>query len=320
MLTELPPLVDRGYLLLDGPTGTELVRRGHAPEPHLWTARAARRAPELLLAVHRDYLAAGAELLTANTFRASSHQAEKAGLPLAAARALARESVALARQAIAEAGGQRWLLGSLGPLEDCYHPERTPEEALLVRVHAQTAEWLAEAGCDLLLCETLGTRREALAALRAGRRTGLPTLVSLIPGAGGGSLLSGEPLLECARACAAEGAEAVLVNCVHADVVDRALRTLAPLADAGVLLGAYGNAARMHLRQGEPEWEPALQSPAEYAARALRWVPPASPFIVGSCCGTTPEHVRLLGQTLSGWVHLDSNQGPQPYQGCALTN
>src|SRR3954471_11550835 len=92
-------------LILDGPTGTELVARGYNAEGPLWTARAALDEPELLRQIHLDYLRAGANIITANTFRASAHAAARAGLAQADARRMTHASVAVATEAIEEFAG-----------------------------------------------------------------------------------------------------------------------------------------------------------------------------------------------------------------------
>src|SRR5262249_7043178 len=144
-----------------------------------------------------------------------------------------------------------FLLGSLAPLADCYHPEATPEDALLRDEHARTAGWLVAAGCDGILVETQGCGREARIAVTAARRAGeLPVLLSLLPDQSGLHLLGGDGLLEIAEAGLALGAAAILVNCAHAEVLARALAALQPLALRGVPLGAYPNAARLDASGG----------------------------------------------------------------------
>ncbi|MBI3544043.1 MAG: homocysteine S-methyltransferase family protein [Deltaproteobacteria bacterium] len=282
----------KDFLILDGPTGTELIARGFPSEPGLWTARAALEAPDLLRQVHRDYLAAGANILTANTFRTSSYALAKGGYDAAFARRLTHASMAVATEAIEEfsedaAGGPRFLAGSLAPIEDCYRPQAAPELATLERVHAETAAWLVEAGADLILAETMGSAREALVAVRAARRAGASVSVSFITDESGARLLGGDT---------------VLVNCVHSDVVEKALGELQPLASDGVVLGAYANAARMrvHPITGAVEWEsdsrPVEQQATEYGGRAEAWARRFGARIIGGCCDMTPLHVRALTQ------------------------
>src|SRR5689334_17674752 len=92
------------YAVLDGPTGSQLIARGFQADPVLWTAKAAREVPELLQQIHTDYLTAGADLITANTFRINPYSFLKTGLPadeaLRQARQCAHASVAIATEAV----------------------------------------------------------------------------------------------------------------------------------------------------------------------------------------------------------------------------
>jgi homocysteine S-methyltransferase len=291
----------RGHLVLDGPTGTALEARGYRSHPILWTATAAVDSPEPLAAVHRDYVSAGAGLVTACTFRTTAHAARAAGRAPEEARAWLAAAVAVARAVCAEplAGGAL-CAGSLAPLADCYCPESTPPDEVLRAAHAQTAAWLAAAGCDLILVETQGSGREAAIAVMAARAAGLPIWVSFLPDTDGEHLLDGSPLVTAAVACVRGGAGAVLVNCAHRDVIERALHALQPLRSDGVPLGAYANAARLQRVPGEPprfiaDPAPLGQQVAEYAAAARRWRDTLGAVLLGGCCGTTPAHIRALG-------------------------
>lgn len=283
-------------LILDGPTGSELERRGFRSHETLWTARAAELSPALLHDVHRSYLLAGADLLTANTFRTTAWAAERAGFAASDSRGWLQRSVAIARAACAEASGPRWVLGSLAPLADCYHPHETPPDAILRREHARTAEWLAAAGCDGILIETQGSGREARIAVAAARPTGLPVLVSFLPDPSGVRLLGGDPLRDCAEACLSLGAAGVLVNCAHVEVLERALSELRPLR---CFMGAYANAARMVMSAGEPAWipdEPAVANAALVRAGVAFWRGGAR--LLGACCGFGPDALALLAQAI----------------------
>lgn len=292
----------RGPLILNGGTGTLLVARGLRPAPGLWTALAPLAAPDLLRGIHADYVAAGAELLTANTFRVTAAALRTATwLPRrlrspAGLRRLARAALALCRQA---AGDHALVAASLAPLADCYHPEATPPDAILRRAHQRTARALASLNPDVLLCETLGHAREALRLTDAAVATGRPTLVSFLVAADGRRLLGGEPLLPTARACVDAGAAAILVNCADLDTSERALSTLAALAR--VPLGAYPNAARLIFAGRTPTWEPdprpLPERAAAFAERTARWLRQGL-AMVGGCCGTEPAYIAALRDTL----------------------
>jgi S-methylmethionine-dependent homocysteine/selenocysteine methylase len=265
-----PPLV------LDGATGTELERLGIPSELPLWSARGVIEAPETVLAIHRAYLAAGAQALTANTFRTQRRTLDHVGQGHRAGELTAR-AVALAREAALESGS--FVLGSAPPLEDCFRPERVPAEAILAREHGEHARHLMEARADAILVETINTIREAVAAVRAACECGAPVLASFVSRRDA-RLLSGEPLDEAIDAVAPFGPLAVGVNCLPPESVPPCLGVL-QRADLPFLV--YANL----IGPGE------RRSPQEYARFARGWIE-AGARIVGGCCGTRPEHIRAL--------------------------
>ncbi|MCX7939906.1 MAG: homocysteine S-methyltransferase family protein, partial [Thermoflexales bacterium] len=186
-------------VLLDGAMGTELERRGVDTALPLWSAAALDTAPQVVQQIHLDHIRAGAQVITANTFRTNLRALQKAGLAHRM-RELTFRAVALARAAIAESGNaQVRLAGSIAPVEDCYSPELVPTEEELQTEHALLARYLAEAGVDLLLIETQNTIREAVAAARAAASTGKPFWVSFVLD-NQNRLLSGESLSDAVRA------------------------------------------------------------------------------------------------------------------------
>src|SRR5258708_40278927 len=109
-------------ILLDGAPGAELNRRGVSTELPLWSARALLAARAALSQIHADYVRAGAEMLTANTFRAHRRSLARGGQGERAAE-LTGLAGGLARAAVAEAARECFVAGSRAPLGDCYSPE-----------------------------------------------------------------------------------------------------------------------------------------------------------------------------------------------------
>ncbi len=257
-------------VILDGAMGTELSRRGvHAPLP-AWSAHALEVAPEVVAAVHRDYAAAGATVHTANTFRTKRRSVG------ARWKELTLQAVRIARDSVR----QGKVAGSLAPLEDCYRPEVSPGLASRDE-HRELAEALAEAGVDLLLCETFPSAIEARVAVEEAARTGLETWVALLP-------MGDMNVRETARACIDAGAKAVLIDCVAAS---RTLPFVRELAGLGVPFGAYANAGDASEGLGwnaDPE-----RAALGYERLARSWIE-AGATLVGGCCGTGPAHIRRL--------------------------
>ena len=275
-------------LLLDAAMGTELQRRDADTTLPLWSARPLLKDPELVWTVHGDEVSAGADILTADTFRTHARSLAKGGLGERSGE-LTAKAIQLAHQAAAAPGREVFVAGSLSPLEDCYRPDLTPDDESLAREHEAQARFLAEAGVDLILAETHNSIREAEAALRAAKATGLPVVLSLVTD-GEGRLLSGERIADAARVLLSHAPEVLGINCVPAV---RLAGDLALLAEAapGMPLAAYGN---LGLPADDKGWSFTEElSPEEYATHARRWLDLGA-RIVGGCCGTTPEHTRAL--------------------------
>lgn len=264
--------------ILDGPLGTELNARGVSTDLPLWSASAIDSAPQVIAAIHRDYAAAGATLHTANTFRTKrrnvGHRWEE----------LTREAVRLARQAVPTS---HRIAGSIAPLADCYRPDLSPVDSC--EEHREMAEVLADAGCDVLLCETFPHEGEALAAVEAAVQTELETWLSLTAGPNA-DLMTPQQMSDVARLAADLGVSAMLVNCTPAAETLRYVQQLAR-ALPGFPIGAYANAGDADDRIG---WTTDPNIGAEkYAAYALSWIESGA-SLIGGCCGTGPEHIRAV--------------------------
>ena len=274
--------------------GTELQRRGADTRLPLWSARALVEAPELVREIHREEAAAGADVLTANTFRTHRRTLAKGALA-ERSRELTALAVRLARETANAAGGDAFVAGSLAPLEDCYRPDLVPEDKALEREHREQAESLAEAGVDLLLLETHNTVRELAAAARAAKATGLPFVASMVTD-GANRLLSGEAIEDAVRALEPFDPDALAINCVPARRLAVDLKHLAESAGS-LRLAAYGN---LGLPDDESGWRfgDAL-SPEAYAEEARGWLSLGA-RLVGGCCGTTALHTAALRSALDG--------------------
>jgi S-methylmethionine-dependent homocysteine/selenocysteine methylase len=296
-------------LLLDGATGTELQRRGVDTSLPLWSARALLDAPGVLHAIHADYVAAGADIITTNTFRTHRRTLTRASLG-ERTHELTQRAVAIARKAAQQADREVFVAGSISPLEDCYSPQLVPPDGELWIEHAEMARDLAQAGCDLLLVETMNTIREAVIAARCAAATGLPVCVSFVAGLNGLppdqidqaaigesstmlTLLSSESITEAVQAVQRLRPAVILINCVPLAYIDRALDELRAVHRGPI--GLYANVGQADDRVGWTLTDDVL--PAAYAQHARQWIRQGA-AIIGGCCGTTPEHTAALNDVL----------------------
>jgi S-methylmethionine-dependent homocysteine/selenocysteine methylase len=254
--------------------GTELEARlaGRTALPEgEWSAAAVDAAPDVVRAIHRDYAAAGAKVHTACTFRTTPRASGETW------RARMERAVALAREAadVASNGARARVAGSIAPLEDCWRPDLVPKDDVARREHREIAAALASLSCDVLLCETFASAREAAIATEAAARTGLPTWTSLTAGYRA-DLMTPSAMKEAARACIDAGASTILVNCVPAA---KTLPYVEAIASLGAPFGAYANGGEI--------------TEAEYVQHARTWIATGA-TIVGGCCYTTPAIIRAL--------------------------
>jgi S-methylmethionine-dependent homocysteine/selenocysteine methylase len=282
-------------LILDGATGTELNRRGVDTGLPLWSANALldEKDSNILKQVHIDYLNAGADIITTNTFRTHRRALIPSGNADRALE-LTRRAVDIAREAIsnAESNSSRFVAGSISTLEDCYRPDLVPSDSELRAEHSERVHHLIECGVDLILIETINTIREAAVIAKLATITGAPVIVSFVCDRHG-RLLSGESVADAAHELLPLGISAIGVNCGPTLNLSTPLQELGAACGKDFPLIAYGNIGHADDEVGWVNTD--SEDPKAYCQHAVHW--PAK--IVGGCCGTTPAHVEQLKWSLS---------------------
>jgi S-methylmethionine-dependent homocysteine/selenocysteine methylase len=285
-------LAQRPLLILDGAMGTELERRGVDIGLPLWSANALIHCPEVVLDIHRDYIEAGADIITTNTFRTNRRVFKNAGLPDRSLE-LTTKAVELAHRA-REAYPDRTILvaGSVAPVEDCYHPERVPSVSELQDEHGEMCERLARLGVDFLLLETMTTIREASTACAAANAAGREVVVSFTCKPDG-TLYGGEPLTDAIKTLAALQPTMFSLNCIsprHLTPLIHQLNALRSSLAQRPPFAVYANVGKPDVREGKMTRD---VDEEEYVAFAQEWKRLGA-SIIGGCCGTTPEYIRNL--------------------------
>ncbi len=285
-------LKDGRVYLLDGAMGTELQRRGVPTTLPLWSASALIDEVEVVTAIHKAYIDAGAEIVTTNTFRTNPRAFERAGVS-ESWRELALRACRAAAEARDACGKDVLIAGSIAPVEDCYRPDLVPSEEELRDEHGRLAAALAEGGVDFILIETMNCVRETVAAAEAASETGLPFAVSFVCSREG-ELLSGEPVGDALALIARWRPLFAAVNCRPPEEITEALGML--LNETSLPCGAYANGWG-HPQDGEG-WEFDSGTTVEHYADFVNKWRQMGARVIGGCCGTTPEYIQAVRKSL----------------------
>ncbi len=314
-----------GVLLADGGTGTALqaqgLPRGSCPEE--WNLS----HPDRVAAVAAACVAAGSELVYANTFGGNRLVLERHGL----SQHLAEVNASAVAAARAGAGTGVWVAGDIGPSGQLLEPLGDLSPAAAGACFYEQTAALVAAGVDLLVLETFTQLTEALAALEAARSvTAIPIVVSLSFDRGARTVMGVAPVA-AAEVLLAAGADVLGANCGGAwEDAAEALRGYAR-ATPGTPLLLKPNAG---LPQVGPQGDVYPGDPDAFARFVGSMVNQVPLCIVGGCCGTGPGHIAALRRTLrhggvgragqareshlqpptdSGREPLDSSGSPEPH-------
>jgi len=280
--------------------GSELERLGYPRERNsgvLWGTRALYDAPDLVGAVHRSYVRAGADVITTNTWQiASMPAAERAGLVDAGRggwRAQARRGVECARAAVFEERRE-------GRVAVAFSLSRRCLEASFAAELLRAIEGVPP---DLFLVETLieSPTSAQLKVFELLVATGIPVWLAYrrcVEGACDvhGTIVARDwgPFARAADALESIGIAVLLVNCLPIELVEGTLALLRTVTRLPI--GVFPNLGRFV----EPGWQfDACWGPQEFADAALRWRDEEGAQIVGGCCGVTAEHIGAARAALS---------------------
>ncbi|MBO0804592.1 MAG: methionine synthase [Nocardiopsaceae bacterium] len=311
-MPDLAELLGQRIAVLDGAWGTIIQSKqlsaadyrldGHAPDttgdPDLLNLT----RPDLVLDVHREYLAAGADITTTNTFTATSFGQSDYGLE-SRVREMNVRSAQLARQAADEAaretGTPRYVAGSVGPLnvtlslspkvEDPAYRAVTFDQ--VTAAYAEQIGALREGGADLLLIETIFDTLNAKAAIKAAQEAApdLPLWLSVTIVDLSGRTLSGQTVEAFWNSVRHADPLVVGVNCsLGGKEIRPHITELSRIA--GTYTACYPNAGLPNAFGGYDETpEDTAHHLHEFAAEGLV-------NIVGGCCGTTPAHIAAIAE------------------------
>ena len=287
-------------IILDGAVSTELQRLGVPMNADTWSGLAAITHPDVVRDLHAEYLRAGAEVIIANTYATAPQHVAAAGYG-GRAREINLRSAELALEAReAAADGPAWVAGSLSLMA----PGFRAADRQAPREHAdglrKQAEWLAEAGVDLLVLEMLRDIAWSTAAVDAALSAGLPVWsgFSCVTDESGtlttqGTVGEPMPLAEVLGAVTGRGESLVAIMHSEIDHTGPGLECARRVCEAP--LGAWPNCGTIE----PPNWQFENVATLEaFADVAARWVEEDGVKVIGGCCGLGPDHIRAVAERL----------------------
>lgn len=272
-------------VILDGAMGTELERRGVPMDSAAWCGLANLTAVDAVRAIHEENIAAGADVLTTNTFMSGPGPMQRAGAGDRFAEGIGN-AVRVAMQAAQSADRPVAVAGSVS----CVPWSEAPAGSTLGDDYARQVDLLAQSGVDLIALEMVIDEQRGGAALEAALASGLPVWVGFSMRSADNSsetLPSVDEVRVIADRLLVAGVDAV--NVMHTDVVDATdgLSMIQTVWDGP--LGVYPH----HGVWSEPNWTYVDMEPDVLVEHARGWLDQGV-GILGVCCGLTARHVTAL--------------------------
>ena len=293
MPTTLQHLLDtQPVVIADGGMGTMLIaeglQRGTAPE--LWNVD----HPEIVRQIHAAYIAAGAQIILTNSFGGNRLRLKSAHLDARTAE-FNRAAALLARLEADRADHPVVVAGSVGPTGALLAPLGDLEFEDAVSVFSEQIGALVDGGVDLLWIETMSDLQEVCAAVEACQRTapGFPRVATMSFDTHGRTMMGVTPA-QALTTIRGLGVVALGANCGNGpDELERVIAAMHEADDQLVLI-AKANAGLPHLHGDSTVYEAEPEAMADYARRVRAF----GARIVGSCCGSTPDHIRAIAGAL----------------------
>ena len=281
--------------LLDGGLGQEIYRRSKLTEALLWSVEAMLNEPEIVREVHLEFIVAGAEICTLNTYAATPTRLRNSNREddFELIHSMADQAV---REAIQNSKLPIKVAGCLPPLHGSYLGTPSRPKSSMVEEYAQIVQ--LHPAVDLWIIETMTNPLEAEAAVTAGLESGKPVFLAYRLEKNG-KLKSGQTLKEVKGCFDHKDLSGILINCSEPEIISD---HIAELSIFDMPFGAYGNGfvSVEPLARGESVFKLQARedlSPTKYADYVDQWISVGA-TIVGGCCEISPSHIREIKRRL----------------------
>ena len=288
--------------LMDGGMGHALYKSVGRPKGG-WPATVTITHNQVVQELHSEFLRAGAEIITTNTYNAGRYRLNVKGEAdyFAAINIAACEAAEAARDACNPAA---LIAGAIGPVRMSYQPDWVPDASIMEAEIAEQAILLAP-HVDFFMVETMSITSEAVAAVKACSATGRPAWVGYSVEERGDPLLrSGEAIQNAVDALDGLPVDAVLISCTSPEAVTRARPILRDCLGKDVPFGGYANAfvtipADFGMGSTVADLEQRAElGPDAYAGSAAEWLDMGA-SILGGCCEVNPPHIARLAKLIA---------------------
>ncbi|MDE7366824.1 MAG: homocysteine S-methyltransferase family protein [Lachnospiraceae bacterium] len=297
---QIRDLMNSRVLVLDGATGTNLLQAGMPIGvcPEQWILE----HPQVMIDLQASYIEAGTHIVYAPTFTANRIKLAEYGLA-DRIEEMNKELVAISKRAVIKAGSRGYVAGDITMTGKQLVPMGDMELEELIDVYKEQIGYLAEAGVDLLVVETMMSLAEARAAVIAAKETcDLPIFVTLTFNEDGRTLFGTDPVT-AVNVLQSLGVDAIGANCSTGP--EEMCQVIAEMKQyANVPIIAKPNAGMPELVNGETIY---AMTPEEFAEAGQQLVE-AGAGIIGGCCGTTPKHIMTLAREIKGMEPPEINQ------------
>ncbi len=282
-------MITEPILIINGAMGTELMDKGVKLPLPLWSAEANINASEIVKGIHQNYVDAGADIITTNTFRTTTWSYRRAEYSPKRASERAKESLMKAIE-LARSVNPKIIAGSVTSINDCYEPDEFPGKSISEDSYGETLEWFIEAGINNIFLETMGHLEEIKIAIEASKDVSKLYLSLIVKDKD--HLLSGH-MIEDIFPIVKDNILCLMLNCNTIDMTNRVLNSF--IDNWNLEWGVYPN---LGLTKPEPDGEMSAVIKDDTFKKTMLSYIKKSPSIIGTCCGSSPRHIRIIRDLL----------------------
>lgn len=292
--TKLPPFrerLDGPVLIGDGSMGTYLNRKGYALDQSFDLLNLTR--PDIVKKVHEEYIGAGSELIETNTYTGNRSRLDRFGI----GDKVREISIAGARLAKEAAKGRAYVAGSVGPIGKPLEPISPRSVPEAKKIFSEQLEALVEGGVDIIMLETFSDLAELGIAIEAAKEICDLPIITQKTFYEDGNVLSGSLPVDVANFLKGLDVDVLGSNCT---VGPQRMLTIIQKMVQGLNkpISAQPTAGMPELVDGNIQYHASPAYMAEYAEMMVQ----EGVFLIGGCCGTTPEHIKAITDTVKGMI------------------